>query len=202
MATDKYKLCSMALTLIGAAPITSFEEETDVSRACAEIYDDFAKYILTLHTWRFNSKKQQLTRLNSTPVNVWLYAFQKPADEIRIHAVYESGQDGAQPIQDFDIFGDEIYTNFTTLYADYQYYPAEVYWPSYFVEFAKNALAAQLAPIITDDYKRADFYGTLAFGLPADNRTGGLLGEAKRIDSMQRPMEPIVYNELLAARMS
>lgn len=194
----------MALTELGMEPISSFQDEDNVnaSQICAQIWDDYARYLLSVYPWRFTMKKQQLGQLADVPINEWLYAFQMPTDLLSLRAIFSDSSAQRATYLGYEIFGDQVYSDSPTLYADYQAYVEPNLWPYWFVQFAVMALAAKLAPILTDKVEIANSKSLLAWGPPQDNLQGGMFGQAKSIDSKQMPVEPITHFELIEARFS
>jgi len=200
MAANKYEICSLALTELGIAPITSFLEDADESRVCGLIWDDYSRYLLSIYPWRFTLTKIQLGRLVAEPLNEYQYQYQLPGDLLRLRAIYDSSGDGATPRIDYQRYENQIYANYEEVYVDYQVYLEPIVWPYWFVEFAVVALAAKLAPILTTQDDIAESKMKRAFGLPSDNLQGGLFGQARRIDSSEQTARPIRSFSLIAVR--
>ena len=76
------KICSDALLMLGASPISSFTEGTDESNICDRLYPDIKIRALTMYDWSFSFKKTQLARLVTTPANEYKYEYQLPSDII------------------------------------------------------------------------------------------------------------------------
>lgn len=198
----KFDICSKALNALGEDTINSFTSDTSRSRICGLIYPEYIQYLLTVYPWKFTLKKAQLARLTTAPINKWTYSYQLPSDLLNLRAVYSSSNVGAYPITDWELFKDTVQTDSSIIYIDYQYQVGEEYFPSYFIEFAVEAIAAKIARAITDDInivaeKKAD-----AWGLPSSNMNGGAYGVAKKLDSLQNPTITIPADDLLAARIS
>jgi hypothetical protein len=73
------KICSDALLMLGANPISSFTEGTDESNICDRLYPDIKIRTLTMYDWSFSFKKTQLARLVTTPTNEYKYEYQLPS---------------------------------------------------------------------------------------------------------------------------
>ncbi len=204
MASNKYKVCSLALTELGLRPIIDFNDPDNlqVSQVCSEIWDDYSAYILSMYSWRFTMKKVQLGQLQAPPLNEWQYSYEMPADMLNLRAVFQSNSTGIPPYMNYEIFQNQIYSNVQKLYVDYQAYVDPDKWPYWFTEFFVMALASKLAPILTDKQDLANVKYVRAFGPLQDNGMGGLFGQARRIDSQRMPMEPVTSCELLQARFS
>ena len=89
--TDNLSICSDALILLGASPISSFTEGTDAAQACDRLYPDLRDTMLSTYVWSWTLKKSQIARLSTDPINEWEYAYQLPGDMLSgVLAVFES----------------------------------------------------------------------------------------------------------------
>ena len=178
-------ICSDALIMMGAAAISSFTEGTDAAQACDRLYPDLRNSLLSRYSWSWSYKKLQLARLSTTPLNEWDYAYQLPGDMLSgVRALFESNSVGVKPLRyGWEIYGDQIFTNFEEIYIDYKFSVDESKMPNYFLHLLKTALSAELAMIITDQVAKADYFRALAFGMPIENNRGGLFRESVNIDS-------------------
>jgi hypothetical protein len=159
-------ICSDALILLGAAPISSFTEGTDAALACDRLYPDLRDSIISNYMWTWSLKKTQIARLAEAPTNEWKYAYQLPGDMLSgVIALFTSSGTNQQPANyGWEIYGDQE-------------------MPVYFVRLLRTALAAELGFVITDQVAKSDYFRALAFGSPADSNRGGLMREAINIDS-------------------
>jgi len=201
MALTDIELCSRALTRLGAHPIQSFTDGTDIASACDSVYGSILESELSVYPWRFAMKKATLAQLADTPVNEWTYAYQLPTDRIGApFALFDSTRVGATPFKRYEVFADKIFTDANQLVIDYPYKPSESAFPAYFSEFMVLAIASALAMPVTDQANTADFYHAKAYGTPSENGNGGALGRARRADSAQNPPQQIVDFSLVDAR--
>lgn len=178
-------ICSDALILLGAAPISSFTEGTDSAQACDRLYPDLRDSLLATYEWTWSVKKTQLARLSTAPTNEWTYAYQLPGDMLSgVIAVFETSSAYQQPIRyGWEIYGDQLFTNLETVYIDYQATVTESKMPNYFVRLLRTAMAAELGMVVTDQLNKADYFRQLAYGTPGENGRGGLYRDAMNIDS-------------------
>jgi len=178
-------ICSDALILLGASPISSFTEGTDAALACDRLYPDLRDNIISNYMWTWSLKKTQIARLADAPTNEWKYAYQLPGDMLSgVLALFTSSGTNEHPANyGWEIYGDQVYTNYETVYIDYQATVLESKMPVYFVRLLRTALAAELGFVITDQVAKSDYFRALAFGSPADANRGGLMREAINIDS-------------------
>ena len=201
--TNKEEIANRALQKIGAGSLASFDDETPQADLVKAVYKSFVQNLLTKGNWHFATKKQQLTRLDETPVNEWTYSYTIPTDLLKLRALYNSSQVSILSVNDYEIFEQRrIYTEETSLYADYITYTDESYWPYYFVEFVVAALAAELAYPITRSQSTQQVYEQMAYGPPQDNGAGGLLAEAMKQDSAMNPPEMLRLDYLTDVRFS
>ena len=127
-------ICSDALLMLGARPISSFNEGTDESNICDRLYPNIKDATLLAYPWSFSFKKIQLARTINTPVNEWKYEYVLPSDRIGpIRRVFNSTAVGAGTHTEWTIQGDKLLTNQETVVVDYQFSPLESAWPAYFV---------------------------------------------------------------------
>lgn len=195
-------ICSDALIMLGAAPISSFTEGTDAAQACDRLYPDLRDTILSSYPWSWSYQKLQLARLSTAPLNEWLYAYQLPGDMLSgVRALFASSGTNEQPLRyGWEIYGDQIYTNLTTVYIDYQATIDESKMPNYFIHLLRTAMAAELAMVITDQVSKSDYYRSLAYGMPSDNGRGGLFRQSMNIDSRGQPPQIIEDYSLIDVR--
>ncbi len=76
----KLTICSDAMILIGASPISSFAEATDASKTADRLYDDIRDTSIQQYPWSWSIKKVKLAQLDSAPINEWKYAYALPGD--------------------------------------------------------------------------------------------------------------------------
>lgn len=143
MALTKFDICSNALIMIGAKPITDFSGSIQESVVANQLYDTEIKNQLSLYEWRFASRQVQLSRLAAVPDDIWSAAYSEPSDMITLKQI---------TIEDkgivFDRYEDNIYCNAAAtdvLIAHYVYYVSEANWPPYFVALVEYALAKKFA---------------------------------------------------------
>jgi len=195
-------ICSDALIILGAQPISSFTEGSDAAQACDRLYPDLRDSLLSRYPWSWSYKKVQLARLATSPVTEWNYAYQLPGDIISgVRALFNTADTFGMPLRyGWELYGDQVYTNEENVYIDYQATVSESKMPYYFVHLLRTAMAGELGMIITDQISKADYYRSLAFGTPGENGRGGLFREAMNIDSRGQPSHVIEDYSLIDVR--
>ena len=184
-------ICSDALVLLGAQPITSLTDGSDPADVCNRLYPDLKNHLLTVYPWSWSLKKVQLSKNATAPVNEWDNAFDLPNDMIgSVIAVFDSSSSGIRPRRyGWEIYGTQLFTNLDTIYIDYQATVIEASMPEYFIRFLRVALAAEIAIPITDQATKSDYFRAQAYGSPGESGRGGLLREAMNIDGRDRDWE-------------
>lgn len=195
-------ICSDALVLLGASPISSFTEGTDAALVCQRLYPDIRDSLLSTYVWSWSLTKTQLSRLSTAPTNEWQYAYQLPGDMLSgVIAVFETNGTTERPRRyGWEIYGDELYTNMETVYIDYQQTVVESKMPNYFVRLLRTALASELAIVITDQASKSEFFRNDAYGNPGENGRGGMMRAAMNIDGRGQATQIIEDYSLIEVR--
>lgn len=194
-------ICSDALLLIGAKAISSFNDGTDESSVCDRLYPDIRDSTLVMYPWSFGMKKVQLAQLITTPTTVWRYEYLLPGDKLaNPRAVYNSANSGSPVQKDWEIQGDKLLTNLTSVYIDYQFSVPEYAMPQYFVQLLKYMVAWHIAETITEQQDKSARWQRVATGDPSENGRGGYLRQAMQIDGQNNPVRIIEDYSLIAVR--
>jgi hypothetical protein len=194
-------ICSDALILLGAKPISSFNDATDEANTCDRLYPDIRDGLLTQYPWSFTLKKTQISRLITAPTSAWKYQYQLPGDRLsNVRSVRAGANPNAPIYKDWEIQGDRLLTNLETVFIDYQFQTPEFAMPPYFVQLLKYHLAWHLAMPITEQMDRAQYWQGVAVGGPGENGRGGYLRTAMNIDGQGQAMQVIEDFTLVAVR--
>ena len=194
-------ICSDALLMLGASPISSFTEGTDEANICDSLYKDIKIKTLASYPWSFSFKKVQLARLITTPTTEYKYEYALPSDMIGTpRKVFISDQEGAVPQREYRLVGGKLLSNYETVYVDYQYAVEEYEMPHYFVQNMKYQLAWHLAMPITDQLEKTDYWRSVAQGTPSENGRGGYMRQAMNIDGQGQPTNGIQDFTLIDVR--
>lgn len=194
-------ICSDALILLGAKPISSFNDGTDEANSCDRLYPDVRDTTLMMYPWSFAYKKVKLARLVTTPVSEWKYEYQLPGDRLgNPRAVFATGNAYARPVKEWDIQGDKLLTNMEEVYIDYPYQTPEYAMPQYFIQLLKYMMAWHLAFPITEQEAKTGYWQGVAVGAPSENGRGGYFRTASNIDGQGQPVQVIEDYSLVAVR--
>ena len=187
--------------MLGANPLSSFSEGTTAATVADRLYDDIRTMVLTTYPWSWSLKKVQLAQVVTAPLNEWTYAYQLPSDRVAApRAVFFSASTRVPVTSDFEIFGDKLYTNYPTVYIDYQYDPGESNYPKQVVQLLKYFLAWHFAEPVTDQVSKAQYWQAVAVGQPSENGRGGFFRQCTNVDAQANSSQAITYFDLVAVR--
>ena len=142
-STTNIDICARALVMIGASPISSFDDGTTEATVASNTYEDTVRADLSMMRWRFASGQSQLSRRTDTPAGRCEAAYQLPSDLLSLHPVTINDN-----ILSYDRYEDMVYCNAASgdvLIADYTYRADESSWPPYFILLAQYHMAATFA---------------------------------------------------------
>lgn len=191
MAITSIDVCARALVLIGASPITSFDDGTTEAIVADNMYNDTVRDMLSRHRWRFATAQAQMNRLVDAPEAKWDAAYQLPSDCILVHGVYINGN----PIE-FDRYQDMIYCNATVndeVTIDYLFQADESLWPPYFVMTVILQMASIFAYAIAQNDQVSDLF---------DKKAMRQFVVARSLDSQGQTTRKINTNRFLDIRRS
>jgi len=189
-ANSAIDICSRALILIGAEPITSFDDDTTEALIAGNMYEDIARTNLTSTRWRFASNQAVLNRLSDAPTGRFNSAYQLP-ENLFVHAV---------TVNDFaieyNIYGSKIFCDASVndiLIADFTYRADEVDWPSYFSVCVEYAMAQVFATALARDQSLANMMQAQYLML---------LAKARSTDSQQQTTRKVTTSRFITNRRS
>lgn len=138
-------ICSNALLMLGAKPISSFGENRDQPRLCASLYESVRDDVLRLHPWNCATKRVILAPLQQAPAFDFSYQFQFPGDWLRTIQV---GRIGCG--LEYRSEGMRILANVTALPLVYCFRNKdEASWSTNLVHVMELAMAAKIAYAVT-----------------------------------------------------
>lgn len=147
---NKTALANIALGKLGAARITSVDENSPVAIKVREMWDITRDAMLRRREWNFAIKRANLSALADAPAFGWDVQYQLPSDYVR--TVEFNGQTAGTSQALFDIEGDKLLTNDNDQ-AQFVYV-ARVedvsLWDDGFQTAFSFALAAALAPSLSN----------------------------------------------------
>ena len=190
-ANSPIDICSRALILIGADPITSFDDGNTEALVASNMYEDVARAALVNSRWRFATNQATLNLLTATPTGRYNIAYQLPSDLLMLHAVTVNDL-----AIEYQIYGNKVYTDGDVndvAIADYTYRANEVDWPSYFTIAVEYSLAVVFATSIARD-------STLGGLMQTQARES--MAKARSLDSQQQTARKLTTSRFIAERRS
>ena len=152
-AQSAVDVCSRALILIGAEPITSFDDGNNEALIASNMYEDVARASLLNTRWRFSTNQAVLNRLSDAPTGRFDAAYQLPSGWLMTHVVTVNDT----PIE-YQTYGDKLFCNeaaSSELVLDFTYRADEQGWPSYFTIAVEYELASVFAVSLARDQSLA-----------------------------------------------
>ena len=148
-AQSAVDVCSRALILVGAEPITSFDDGNNEALIASNMYEDVARASLLNTRWRFSTNQAILNRLSDAPTGRFDAAYQLPSGWLMTHVVTVNDT----PIE-YQTYGDKLFCNegaSSELVLDFTYRANEQGWPSYFTIAVEYELASVFAVSLARD---------------------------------------------------
>ncbi len=159
MALNDIALCSRALIRLGAAPITSFTDQTAESEIAGALFGPIRDALLSAYPWTFATGQIVLTESNTPPVADYQKSFQLPNDFLR--AISAGGAGRGRGVN-YRIARNMLHTNATEVILTYIFRPEEEEFPPFFDMALINRLAAEFCIPITESTSRAEAMYRLA----------------------------------------
>ena len=112
---SQVSICNLACTMMGAKPILSMDEDTKTARIFRRIWDIVRDEVLRDHPWNFAIKRVILPQLSTAPAFGYAFAYELPADYIRLQFVGEDELDDVV----YEVEGRTIVTDEPICYLKY-----------------------------------------------------------------------------------
>ena len=178
-------ICSAALLMLGADEITSFDETSREAKLCASLYPTTRDELLQSYPWRFALGQATLGQLTSNPLFGYQYAYQLPADTLRVIAV----EDGAP----YRLYENRLYCDSPAVRIVYLFRPTEERLPAFFVRTLELKMAEILAVALHEDLNKSRMM---------EQKARDQMVRARSTDAQQQtPAEPMFGNfSLVTAR--
>jgi hypothetical protein len=188
-ASSPVDVCSRALILIGAEPITSFDDGNNEALIASNMYEDVARSSLVNTRWRFSTNQIVLNRLTAAPTGRFDAAYQLPSGWLMTHVVTVNDT----PIE-YQTYGDKLFCNEAAnseLVLDYTYRADEQYWPSYFTVAVEYELASVFAVGLARDQSLAQLM---------TQQAATSMMKARNLDAQQQTTRKLTTNRFITNR--
>jgi hypothetical protein len=182
------QLANMALLLMQAAPIESFDEDTFTAQKMRLFYDVILRRCLDAYPWNFARKQSILTELPKSPLPQWSHAYHLTPDfvqllELRCGLPSEPNRLSRLAVTDYEITdGNTLCTNAESpLTIRYVYGPPVEKYPHYFIEYFVSSLVEEMSPLFGYNLRGQQNYTGRILG------SHGKLSDAILQERMQHP---------------
>jgi len=188
MADTEFDLINRALTQCGANPIVAYDDSAEGIVAKLH-YEATVRARLAARKWTFATEQYELNLLAATPRTRWAYAWQLPAEALKIWWIGT----GPDSIVKFDHLGDKVFTDEGTgLFCEATFRQVEAKWPADFAEMMVAELGAIFARALPRDLELAKDFRAEAVEL-----RGPI---ARSTDSMTRSTRRLRGSRLITVR--
>lgn len=146
MATTPVEICNSALTLLGAEPILSLDDNTKTARMCKINYPIVRDELLEDHYWNFAMNRVELAAVSGFVGDAeYSKAYQVPNDSVRVRKVIN-----ADPQTRWNIENGILLTNLTKVQIQYVSNESDVSkYSKAFLEALAFSLAHKMCYAIT-----------------------------------------------------
>jgi hypothetical protein len=205
MSIDRATIINMALTDIGAGPMFSVDDDSDLAAQIELQWRAVVDRTFGMHVWTFCQETFRNTRLEVTPQNGWRYCFTLPGTRIGDPvAILDQAGRSPRPLKYFALDGGRLYAEAPETWARVKVEVDPDYWPPDWRGAFIVALGAYLAVPVWQDYTLRSDLLVEAFGTPSREGTGGLFGRLMAQDRAAAPVADMgaEENPLMNARFS
>tara|TARA_R100000030_G_scaffold66260_1_gene50449 strand:- start:266 stop:859 length:594 start_codon:yes stop_codon:yes gene_type:complete len=188
-AQSAVDVCSRALILVGAEPITSFDDGNNEALIASNMYEDVARASLLNTRWRFSTNQAVLNRLSDAPTGRFDAAYQLPSGWLMTHVVTVNDS----PIE-YQTYGDKLFCNeaaSSELVLDFTYRADEQGWPSYFTIAVEYELASVFAVSLARDQSLAQLM---------TQQAATSMMRARNLDAQQQTTRKLSTSRFIANR--
>jgi hypothetical protein len=189
MSIDKTTIINWALTDIGAGPMFSVDDDSDLAMQIAATWHRTVDHVFGMHDWTFLCVTARMRRLAEPLDNGWAHAYDLPSPRLSNPIAYlRRIVPRKELIRNFTLQQGKFCCMEPEAWAVYKTYQDPDYWdPPFRAAFVK-ALGGNLAiPVWQDSQLQSDKL-TEAFGTPSMQGTGGMIGRLMAQDKGSRPV--------------
>ena len=188
-AQTSFQICSTALVLVGANPISSFDDGTTEATVAGRVYEPTVRALLSLPRWTFAKKWKALEQKSGTPLARGEVHYHTPADMMELVAVLDNQDD---PV-DYTLAEQAIITRQAGDYtAEYLYRSPEALWSALFVKALTSELASLFALAIPRSQELSDGWSKKHQGID--------LPRARRVNAQSQTTRRLPTGRFVRAR--
>ena len=186
--TSAVSICSNALLLLGDAPISSFDEPNDRTRAVSNLYAYKRDRVLRLHPWNCATKRIVLSPDVEVPAFDWAYQFTLPDDWLRNVSVGLSGSPDDFLIENEKILMDSNICRLRYIWRN----DVEASWDTLLIDVMTQVMVAALTYPITKSTAKQQ---------TEEQIVQNALKLARNVDGQDNPPQTLGDSPLLSSRM-
>lgn len=187
--TTAVSIASNALLMLGAQPISDFNEDSDRARLASNLYATARDLLLRSHPWNCAIKRVVLSPDADAPAFGYSYKFTLPGDWLRTLSVGDYGNEIDYRIEGRNILADDSVLKLRYIFRNDQ----ESTWDTMLIDAMTKTLSATMAYGITQSTSKEE----LEF-----KKLEMALKHARAVDGQEDPPETLGDFRLLAARSS
>ena len=145
MSQSVVDICNSALAAVGSKAIVSLSDNTERARILQTVYNSDRLSLLRMHPWNFAIKQATLPLLDGTIPFEYAYAYELPADCLRILRVFGN-------TSPYEVLGRAVYSNDDQMRI---YYVADItdtaQFDPVFIECLAMKIASDIAYSLTQN---------------------------------------------------
>jgi hypothetical protein len=144
MTWSKQDIINLSFNVLNKSSVNTLEDSGEFSDSANRAFDMLLPAELSVQSWRFATKVQQLSVLvDAPPLQRWTYQLQLPADYLSAIQIF--------PRVGYQIYEDKMYCNHNAVILEYRFVPHPTALPSYFVHYFVLKLASWFANAVAND---------------------------------------------------
>lgn len=145
---DETSIANLALAKLGISPIMALTDDSKQAQFANRFYAQTRDEVLSSHRWNFAMRRAALNRLATAPDFEWEFAYQLPADCLRV--VQLNGYEPSEAQGTFAVEADQLFTDAEEAQVRYiaRVTDGSLY-PALFSQALATLLASRLAGPLT-----------------------------------------------------
>lgn len=188
MTIDKATIINWALTDIGAGPMFSIDDGSDMAEQVEAVWQSCVDRVFGLTDWSFAKKTFRNTRLALEPENGFRYAFDLPGGRIGNPLKYSDDPRCRRPLRDFTLEGGQLFCDVPDTWSLCKVYvDPDIWLPEFRAAFVGVLGGYLCVPIWQDADLRAEKLAE-AFGTASQGGAGGVFGRLMAQDKASAPI--------------
>ena len=184
--SSKLEICNMALGMVSAHPIASFDEDSAEAMAIDSAFKLTYDSLLSRHPWSFATKVADLPVVDEESYD-FSFVYELPADCYKPIGIIHSQDE----MPEFKVRGRKLYSNHTPMQLEYIRYVDDTgILPGYFVDALVMAISVKIAPRL----------GAIKLMNPLSQQAYALFREARAIDAGLTNKESTMHRTFVNVR--